>query len=442
MNETTSSTLMLHLKDVKEEPSRLRKKEMLDSLRSRWPGLSLRVMKAVFDPRITYGVAKKIPAPADGQGADQEFDGVTWTLLDDLAARRVTGNNAQRDIAAELGRLSRLSQELLICILQQNLRAGFGADVVNEVWGEGTIPEFKVMLAHPFKKYGEKATFPGHCDFKYDGVRAITFSDMQGFFSRSGKPLEAHQDLKDQVTKFFAYVQEQCDTEDALVIDCELVSLQGQFADTMSQVRASKRGADSGKVGIRVIDLFTMKEFVAGVTEEDQETRRELMEGLVNRWDAWATEDVKGWILPTETREVGCFEDVLAVTEVAWAHGLEGVIYKPWNGLWEAKRSKNWLKVKREGTIEAVIVEVLEGAQFSKFEGNCGAVRCRLPSGVLVNVAGMTDAMRSELWQKRGEIAGTVCEVEYHELTPDGSLRHPRMGIIRDDKKEVNPDGN
>lgn len=441
MTETTTSALMLHLKDVKEEPGRLRKKEMLESLRSRWPGLSLRVMKAVFDPRITYGVAKKIPEPADGQGADQDFDGSTWTLLEELAARRVTGKNAQRDIAAELGRLHPLSQELLICILQQNLRAGFGADVVNEVWGADTIPEFKVMLAHPFKKYGEKATFPGFCDFKYDGVRGIAFSDMQGFFSRSGKPLEAHQDLKDELSKFFAYVGEKCDTPDTLVIDCELVSLQGQFADTMSQVRASKRGADSGKVGIRVIDLFTMKEFTAGLCDADQETRRELMEDLVNAWDRWATEEVKGWILPTESREVQNKEEVLAMAEEAWAQGLEGVIYKPWNGHWEAKRSKNWLKVKREGTIEAVIVEVLEGAQFSKFEGNCGAVLCRLPSGVLVKVAGMTDAMRSELWQRRAEMAGTVCEVEFHELTPDGSLRHPRMGIIRDDKKEVNPDG-
>ena len=55
----------------------------------------------------------------------------------------------------------------------------------------------------------------------------------------------------------------------------------------------------------------------------------------------------------------------------------------------------------------------------------------------------MTMAMRGALWQDRDTIAGAVCEVEYHEFTPDGSLRHPRIHIIRDDKPAngMNPDG-
>jgi len=69
-----------------------------------------------------------------------------------------------------------------------------------------------------------------------------------------------------------------------------------------------------------------------------------------------------------------------------------------------------------------------------KFEGQLGALVVNF-EGVTVNVgSGLTDALRESIWLDKDSHIGRLVEVEYHEVTPDKSLRHPRFIRFRDDK--------
>lgn len=424
-----SAEFWTHILAIKEEGSTLQKENMLIALRDADPVFSARAMKAAFDDRITYGVAKKIPERT--VGGERPFDEGTWNLLDDLAARRLTGNNAQRAIEGELNRLDVRSAGLLVATLQKTYRAGFGVDVVNKVWGD-LVPTFDVMLAKKYNDHPPKA-WPVWVDDKYDGVRGIAFSDSRGFFSRSGKGLEAPSDLLDSVASLFEDLSVYCGEPVDAVLDCEMVALAGTFKATMSQVRATKRGAVPGTVGIRIIDLLSRAEFDAGVSDSPQKDRREWLEEFL-----LAREDDP--LIGISDGELA--EDDEAVQRIYAARrlaGLEGVIVKPLDGLWEKKRSSNWLKIKPEGKTEARICGYEPGARFSKYEGTIGAVRARLENGVIVRAAGMTDEMRDYINKNQDELMGQIVDLTFHEVTEDGNLRHPRIDIIRDDKNEVNP---
>lgn len=317
---TSSDYVATCLENIKKESGRNAKKDLLFMLRDE-SDISLKVMMAVFDVNVTYGV-KSIPGPRTfaGKPAFQgEFNETTWTLLDCLANRSLTGNAAKEAIAGELGRLTLPSRGLLIAVLQQNLRAGFSADVVNEIWGP-VLKVVKIQLANEFfvklkagesgpRKVNPKAQFPAWDDVKYDGVRGFWLSDEDtGFFSRKGLPLEIPPSLHELITEFMEDAKAfwECVDGEELLLDCEIVPLDGGFADVMSQVRASKRGAAEGTTGIRIIDIITKQEYEEGKSFDDQRARRADLELMVEQ--PWF-EKYSDYISLTEGKEVHSAEE-------------------------------------------------------------------------------------------------------------------------------------
>jgi ATP-dependent DNA ligase len=145
---------------------------------------------------------------------------------------------------------------------------------------------------------------------------------------------------------------------------------------------------------------------------------------------------------------------------------LEGVMVKNPEGLYDKKKSRGWLKVKAEETEDLPVVGAFPGEPGTKYEHCLGGLIVDR-NGVDVRVGGgFTDQEREALWQdwqdviakphipellrgaKRGgqvivadvpehptDLWGRLIEVEFHEVTPDGSLRHPRFIRFRDDKQ-------
>lgn len=143
---------------------------------------------------------------------------------------------------------------------------------------------------------------------------------------------------------------------------------------------------------------------------------------------------------------------------------LEGIIVKNPDALYEKKKSYAWMKVKAEETEDLRVIGVFSGQADTKYADQLGGLIVdRL--GVEVRVGGgFSDLERAELWElwkkdaallgvspdvgfKGQAFAATglraagastlltrLVEVEFHEVTPDGSLRHPRFIRFRDDK--------
>lgn len=147
---------------------------------------------------------------------------------------------------------------------------------------------------------------------------------------------------------------------------------------------------------------------------------------------------------------------------------LEGAIVKLPLGSYEKKKGYNWMKLKAEETEDLVVVGVFQGEAFSRNANRLGGLIVER-NGVQVRVGGgFSDEDRDTIWNdwledawvlraqpqvgydglayEQAEIQkhrkshdltllGRMIEVKYHEVTPDGSLRHPRFVRFRDDKQ-------
>lgn len=394
-----------------------------------------RVLRAAYDPFITYGIIPNKPTvtgPLDWDGASDER---IFIALGDLATREVTGGDAGRMVESLFRDLEPKSAELLWRVLCKDLRAGFTEGTINRV-KPGLIPVFDVMLAH---KYEEKRikSWPVAGEPKHDGVRVIAMvkNGQCEFVSRNGKPFPALDFMRDAVVTMVnnAWSWQSARTDrltwrllgdfdgPAVVLDGEMVS--GSFNKTSGDVRRKSAQAIDAK-----FIVFTALPLVPFLNQPsvdmDYMAQRRLLMALMDHAPAG--------IEPIETRQMNSHDDLIAFYNEVRAGGGEGLIVKPLPGIYEKKRSHAWLKMKAEETIDVPIVGAFEGQ--GKYEGTLGGLIVDV-EGVHVRVGGgISDKQRDEFWEARPELVGRLIEVEYHEKTPDGSLRHPRFVRFRDDK--------
>ena len=304
----------------------------------------------------------------------------------------------------------------------------------------GLIPTFDCMLAHPFDEKRIKK-WPQVVEPKLDGVRVLAFvhpaENKVQFFSRSGKEFTSFDSLKQPIVdaargSHWGAIN--------FVLDGEVVS--GSFNKTVSEVR--KKDTQATDAVFHIFDALPKTVFSEGApSKRTYSERRRLVEGFCNN-------AIKGAPIKAIPRYlVNSFEEIHALYEAVRARGLEGLIVKDIDAPYVLKRSHAWMKIKAEESVDVPIVGYEEGT--GKYEGMLGAIvvafdyRCHgdaaqganhdTPHAVRVNVgSGLSDSQRQSFWEDREALLGRLVEVEYHEITPDGSLRHPRFKRFRDDK--------
>jgi len=122
---------------------------------------------------------------------------------------------------------------------------------------------------------------------------------------------------------------------------------------------------------------------------------------------------------------------------------MEGLIVKIPDAAYAKKKSFDWLKVKTQETEDLRIINAFSGEPHTKYVHCLGGLIVER-QGVQVRVGGgFSDHERETIWQlyltdkqnpDNHALIGRLIEVEFHEVTPDGSLRHPRFVRFRDDK--------
>lgn len=365
------------------------------------------VFRRVLDPFITYGIASlQIPQATGLNG----FEEATFNLLDRLASRALTGLAAREALTMHMRMLLPGSQQLLHRIITKDLKCGVKEALINEVF-PGLIPVFGMQLSEVYDPSKVKS-WPVWVEPKYDGLRAILVmlpgdTSPARFYSKNGLPFETLDGLAQEIRHAHGFVNE------PVMLDGEVTS--GQFNDTVSQVKRKKARANDAV--FNVFDYFYTGGHASEMKfrREDLETRMpfDKVPRMVLAPGAWCNNDA----------------EVRAAAQKIWNIGGEGVIVKDPDAGYALKRSYNWMKLKKLESAEFRVRSVFPGT--GKNARRAGGVVVDV-GGVECRVSGFTEAALDALWAERDTVAGRWLEVEFHEHTPAGSLRHPRAVKFRD----------
>ncbi len=247
---------------------------------------------------------------------------------------------------------------------------------------------------------------------KVDGVRVIVTADLDNgvvtFASRRGNPLRSLDHLADQVLDLFGSFR------GIWTLDCEAVAGKGFFND-VGEIRSEAPALDAR---LWVFDLPCM----------GTSTYRERRKVLADVFDAALPKPCCLHLVPSLVGVLPeeAFRDFTA-------QGFEGVMVKDCDAYYShGVRSAAWQKLKASDTVDAEIVDVVEGA--GKCAGMAGRIVVRLGRRYVNVGTGMSNATRRDLLARRAQVIGQTAEVAFHCVTPDASLRHPSLVRIRGDK--------
>lgn len=396
------------------------------------------MVKYTLDPYITFGVSKAtvkdITDEVDGGTGDGvsdsfDFSDDTWEMLDKLKDRELTGNEALKQIRQEYSYLNEEGAYALKTILSKTLNAGCGATLVNSVQ-KGLIPKFDCMLAHKFEPH-RIDQWPQLIEPKYDGVRVLALIDLDKqevrFTSREGNDFTTFDHLTADallVAKTLTETRPELSDKTKFVLDGEVMS--GQFNKTVGDVRRKDFAATDAR--FYLFSWLTLADFEEGKTKLTLLDIRNVLEDAIN---LLPSDENMFYLTPRYL--VSSTSEIMAFYAKFRDMGLEGAIVKNPKKPYTCRRNHAWMKIKANESVDVTVIDCVEGT--GKNVGKLGALVVALDNGVECNVgSGLSDEQRESFWDNTDEVIGRTVEVSYHEVTPDGSLRHPVFQRFRDDK--------
>jgi len=364
-------------------------------------------------------------------------------LLKDLSTRRITGNNAIQQVH-ELSKefdsdnWNKLARPTLL----KDLRIGATAKTFNKIL-KGTkyeIPTFECMLASDSKKHQKKLKGHKFIQKKLDGVRtiAVMHANYIELYSRNGKQFENFKSIerslrmvRDEFYRALPYLY------DPIVLDGEIMS--DDFQSLMRQAQR-KQNVQTEDCVYHIFDYLPYENFQTGIWSQVQEDRYVFLDSV--REKVQNLNNIE--ILPTpKLVDLDTDSGHLEMNEYAKqcvADGYEGIMIKDRFGVYECKRSSQWLKWKPVITVDLKVVAVEEGT--GRNVGKLGALVCEgkdQGKEIHVNVgSGLTDKDREEFWIEKDNLVGQVVEIKADAITKNQdvlndtySLRFPRFERFR-----------
>jgi ATP-dependent DNA ligase len=247
---------------------------------------------------------------------------------------------------------------------------------------------------------------------KVDGVRVIVTADLDNgvvsFASRRGNRLASLDHLAQEVLDLFGCLR------GIWTLDCEAVAGKGFFND-VGEIRSEAPALDAR---LWVFDIPSMS---SRTYRERRKVLADIFEAAMPKPCSLLLVPSLVGVLPEEA-----FRDFTA-------QGFEGVMVKDASAPYSyGVRSSAWQKLKASDTVDAEVVDVVEGE--GKCAGMAGRIVVRLGRRYVNVGTGMSNETRRDLLARRAQVIGQTAEVAFHCVTPDASLRHPSLVRIRGDK--------
>jgi ATP-dependent DNA ligase len=255
--------------------------------------------------------------------------------------------------------------------------------------------------------------------YKLDGVRTLSVVHKDGevaHFSRNKKRFPNFACFDEGLRALAGTIYLNGLSGYPVVFDSETTSTSAEFSDVMSQLRRLK-DVDDSIFRLNVLDVQMFNTPLA----RRQDLLELIFNGHVDHGNIWRHEHHD--LCPAMYEDGAILEWLDATIKEGW----EGLVLKTKNGLYEHKKSAQWLKLKGEETADVPVIGWEPGE--GKYAGMIGALVVDF-KGVKVSVSGMSDAQRHEFMDDLPKMV----EIRYQQVTKAGSLRHPRFYRVREDK--------
>jgi len=366
---------LLQIKDIRGVVHKQNELKALDLDRRLRP-----ILRFTYDPFIHFGYT--IPESEVGYGI-RELQKSDLDLL-------------ERGDRLEASDLTYWSYELYKGIIRKNLRIGIAAKGINKIFPE-LIRQHDVMLAKQL--HWDKLQYPCWATAKLDGLRGIYRNGKM--YTRNGKRIYGVDHILNELARF-PYRN----------VDGELLIPGSDFNESSGKLRSFSVTPDAVYY---IIDL-----------PKDRSTFYNRLLRIKGMSAA------NGVLRMPATQRCTCATDIRQAYNKALKLGYEGLVIKPYNYQYEAKRSYSWMKMKPECTLDLRIINIEEGV--GKFQGMLGAIVVQY-NGKEVRVGtGFNNRLRQLIWTDPAQFIGATAEIGYMEQTHTGSLRFPVFKRMRRDK--------
>jgi DNA ligase 1 len=399
-----------------------------------------------YDRYKTYGI-KRVTLP---KSFAHETDAMVMrdfkNLLDRMAAHRIGIHAKRHQIDALLSRCTTQDAWMLANVIQRDLRAGIDAKTVNAAFPE-LVPVFKIQQAYPLDSW-DRVPFPVIVEEKIDGIRCIAIYDGEGtrFFSRNGIEFETGMDaFAEEISWLLPGVPYMFDAElrahrfnpDDPV--CQKHK-DGNWRFEYTKAISNRKQLDPKEVRdyftLYIFDALDLEFFVSAgkwgpkLPLEDRKTE------LLSMFARHNLQFKSIELLPNYL--MGSREEVLAYMLELKAQQKEGCMLKLLGKQYGFSRTYNVLKLKHFAEGDFRILDAFEGEAGKKYEGMLGGLVIGTDDGKIASRmgTGISDTDRVELWVEHlaGRLVGQIVEVQFKDITADGSLQLPSLSRFREDK--------
>ena len=329
--------------------------------------------------------------------------------------------------------------EVLFRILNKDLRCGINLKTALKVYKE--LPTKDIMLcgkaARVIIKKGKKSPkisselyeFIDDCggwdnigiSEKENGVRdkIVVLNKTVKHVSRNGLTYDNFTIFNDSVL----YLAEEIKSISGInntILDGEVVSIDEDFQKQMTQIRRLEN-VDPSIFELRIFDIPSL-------TGMNQKKREKILKKAYDNLPKKFQRKMK----LTLCKKVEKLQEFFNIyQDVTVTRKKEGVVLKNLSGKYENKRSNNWCKVKTFYSEDLRVIRAERGKPGKKYAKTLGALVVDF-NGVEVSVgSGYSDKERKAFLIDPPKII----EVEYKEITKDGSLFHPSFVRIRWEKE-------
>lgn len=394
----------------------------------------MRVLDAALNPYHTYYI-KQIPEVDYHIGLQSLND--FMIQLDLFSQRHLTGNAAKDRLAETLRSLSEEEADIAVRIIRKDLKIGVAASTVNKATGGMTVPIYPCLKATAYsEKALAKIRYPAFSQIKADGMRANLIMNTGNILrSRSGKFIDLLGEFDNILSP-----------HSVLDGELRLVEDDGSWMDRKKgngllnkAIRGTIDKETAQRVRFIAWDLIDGNEFGAfgrnvNINSAPYSERWMALEQFIEELD-----DPR--VILSENVIVNNYDEVMEHYADSRRRGEEGTIVKNIDHIWTGKKSMDLVKIKSVKDCDLQITGWNHGKEGGRWENGLGSLICASNDGrVEVNVSGLTDDLREELFENFEDYRGRIVAVEYNERITDktrpniDSLFSPRFLELREDK--------